>query len=239
MRNMALMVSLLMGVGACRSDAPTSSAPVSAQVTAENIPVDELQWSAAYATANLAFTDRSTASTGAALWRGESSVNTTAPKTCPLTAPNLRAYKDGEWYGATGIWTRSWQVDPGATFPNLPHYFFEPPYGATVINDAKTRRFVGEFVLACDGHEAVTSRGAAVWVGKVYTVGTSGYTEPIGSTGGYKQHRGWGYSGTVTGGNNGAGYGWQTALSNYLTYGTCSSGYDIYVDGVKRCNSLV
>jgi hypothetical protein len=48
---------------------------------------------------------------------------------------------------------------------------------------------------------------------------------------------GWAYKdGSFENGNGDHG-SWQTALENYLNNGTCTPGWDIYVDGFQVCDA--
>lgn len=59
-------------------------------------------------------------------------------------------------------------------------------------------------------------------------------------SGGNGGGRGWAYSkdGTQNGdGTSGTINDWQTALNNYLTTGTCTQGWEVWVDGVQVCSA--
>lgn len=61
------------------------------------------------------------------------------------------------------------------------------------------------------------------------------YLNPVNPSGG-GGGSGWGWSSWDR--TNGAGSGWQTALSAFLGNGNCIGGWEIWVDGVQRCDAF-
>jgi hypothetical protein len=60
-----------------------------------------------------------------------------------------------------------------------------------------------------------------------------------GSSSGGSTGRGWSWHSTGTGYRNAGGQGsWEAALDSYLSGGGCSYGWEIWIDGVQKCDEF-
>lgn len=130
-------------------------------------------------------------------------------------------------------------ADLGYSTDGHPLAEYELPTGDWIYSrDGKYRAYAGTIKVKCwhahfmpiPGFFEVVIMGYTSWD---YT--GSVYANPTGISGGGEG--GWGYYNSSNGFSNGDDVGWQNALSTYLSGGGCMAGWDIWVDGVQKCEN--